>query len=99
MTQGLDRLRRREGKCRDADIMNQIKKVKNLGSTVKQDLADPKLLKKAKSVADIATELKMAPRTRKVFEIIMDSLQSHFIDADEYHRVAGKIYGELRKKY
>ncbi|HEY6343935.1 MAG TPA: ATP-binding protein [Bryobacteraceae bacterium] len=99
VTQGLDRLRRREGRCRDTDILNQIKKVKNLGSTVKQDLADPKLLKKAKSVADIAAELKMAPKTRKVFEIIMDTLQGHFTDTDEYHRVAGKIYGELRKKY
>jgi hypothetical protein len=99
VAKGLEQLRRREAKCRDTDIQTQIKQVKNLGSTVRQELADPKLLKKAKSVADIATELNMTAKARKLFEIVMETLQGHFADKDEYYRVAGKIYGALRKKY
>ena len=80
------------------DVLGQIKEVKRLGSTVKQELADPKHLKKSKTV-NIAAELNMTTKTKKVFEIIMEVLQSHFTDKDEYYRVADKIYSALRKKY
>jgi hypothetical protein len=96
----LDQLRRRTTKCKDADIVSQLREVTALGLTVKQQLADPKLLKKAKSVGDIASELKMTSKTRKVFEIIMETLQTHFTaDKEEYYRVSEKIYSALRKKY
>ena len=61
------------------------------GMEVKKELADPKLLRKAKTVADIAAELKMTSKARKVFEIIMDTLQDHFADKDEYYGVAGEL--------
>jgi hypothetical protein len=94
----LEQLRKREIKCKDTDVLGQIKEVKRLGSTVKQELADPKHLKKTKTV-NIAAELNMTTKTKKVFEIIMEVLQSHFTDKDEYYRVADKIYSALRKKY
>lgn len=99
VARGVEQLRRREGKCRDTDVLGEIKKVRNLAAMVKQELADPKLLRKAQSVADIAAELKMSGKARKVFQIIMDTLQNYFTDKDEYYRVAAKIYSVLRKKY
>jgi molecular chaperone HtpG len=96
---GMEDIRRRTGKCNDPDILRQMKQVSQLGSTVKQKLADPKLLKKSKTVADIVAELGMTTKTRRVFEIIMDVLQTHFADKEEYHRVAAKIYSAVRKRY
>jgi hypothetical protein len=99
VAKSLEQLRKREVKCKDTDVLGQIKEVKRLGSTVKQELADPKHQKKAKTVSNIAAELNMTTQTKKVFEIIMEVLQSHFTDKDEYYRVADKIYCALRKKY
>lgn len=96
---GLDQLRKRKNRCKDLDVVAQLAAVAKYGARVGQELSDPKLLRKAKTVADIATELKMTSKTRKVFEIIMETLQNHFADKEEYHRVADKIYSALRKKY
>lgn len=95
----LDHLRKRSIKCKDGDVQRQIKEVAILGSAVKQELADPKRLRKAKTIANIETELSMTSKTRKVFEIIMETLQNHFEDKNEYYAVASKIYSALRKKY
>lgn len=100
VSRSLEQLRKRQAKCKDPDFIGQIKEVNRLGATVKQELADPKLLKKAKSVADIAAEMKMTAKAKKVFEIIMEALQGHYTaDKDEYYRVAEKVYSAIRKKY
>jgi hypothetical protein len=96
----LKKLNGREAKCKDADIRAQIKDLKRFVGTVKQELSDPALLKKLKSVADIASELNMTMKARKVLEVTMETLQAHYgSDKDKYYRVAGKIYDAIRKKY
>jgi hypothetical protein len=86
--------------AKNLETLKQRQDVKRLGATVEQELADPKLLKKSKSVTDIAAELKMTEKTKKLFEIVMETLQDYYTsDKDAYHQVAGKIYGALRKRY
>jgi len=96
----LERLKKRGGSCKDPDILRQIKDVSKVGNTVRQQLNDPQLLKKAKTLADIAAELKMTAKAQKVFEVVMETLQNYYTaDKEEYYRVAAKIYSALRKKY
>jgi len=44
--------------------------------------------------------LDMPTKARKVFQIVMETLQQHYSeDKDEYHSVAGKIRKALKEKY
>lgn len=100
INEGLEVLRRRALKCKDQDILGYEKEVLDLGKAVQNTLKNPQLLKTAGSVADIAGELRMSSKARKVFQIIMDTIAVHYReDKDEYYRVAAKIYASLRKKY
>ncbi len=100
VSEWLAELKKRGSKCKDLDVLTLHKDILKQGLNLRQALSDPKQLKKAKSVADIAAELNMASKTRKVFEIIMETLQSHYAsDKDAYYRLADKIYAALRKKY
>lgn len=96
----LEKLNNRQGKCRDSDVLAFLKEVTQIGQEFKETLDDPKVLKRIKSVADIAAELTMTSKARKVFEIIMETLAHYYADnKEEYHRVAEEIYKALRKRY
>jgi len=100
ITRQLELLKQRQGKCRDNDFLNVIKEVRRLGTAVQEDLTNPKLLKKSKSVTDIAADLKMTDKVQKLFAIVMETLQDYYAaDKEEYDQVSGKIYSALRKKY
>lgn len=96
--EGLQKLKVR--KCTDKEIDAFKKQVLKIGVDLKEDLKDPKKLKSTASLADLASELKMASKARKVFLIIMETLQQHFAnDKDEYHIIAKKVHEALRKRY
>lgn len=89
-----------ERKCSDKEIQDFKKNVLDVGKSLVSDLNNPKKLKAGASIADLASELEMTAKARKVYQIIMETLQQHFsADKDEYHRVAEKIYKALRDRY
>jgi molecular chaperone HtpG len=96
----LERVRKRDSQCRDGDISKELTQIAKLGKDVKAKLDDTKNLRKQNTVADVASDLDMPSKARKVFQIIMETLESHFVaDKDEYYRVARKISDALKKKY
>jgi hypothetical protein len=100
ISESLEEIKKRAQKCKDPDILEYQREVTKLGREVKQALENPKALKQTQSVADVAAELKMPTKARKVFQIIMETLASYYRDdKEEYHRIAVKIYESLRKRY
>lgn len=96
----LEQLKDREKKCKDTDIRNFVKEVAKQGRGLDTALDDPKLLQRLKTVADIASELNMTSKARKVFEIIMETLARNFVDDKaQYYAIAEEIYKALRKRY
>ena len=96
----LEQLKDREKKCKDTDITNFVKEVAKQGRGLDTALDDPKLLQRMKTVADIASELNMTSKARKVFEIIMETLARNFVDDKaQYYSIAEQIYKALRKRY
>jgi hypothetical protein len=84
----------------DKDIGNYQKEVRRLGQSLQDELNNPKKLKQGLSVSDLVKDLDMPTKARKVFQIVMETLQQHFSeDKDEYHAVAGKIHKALKDKY
>jgi hypothetical protein len=84
----------------DKEIGNYQKEVRRLAESLKEELNNPKKLKKEQSVSDLAEDLDMPTKARKVFQIVMETLQQHYSeDKDEYHSVAGKIRKALKEKY
>lgn len=96
----LEKLGDRQRKCKDSEIIAYVKEVAKLGQELRTTLDDPKVLRRIKSVGDIASDLNMTSKARRVFEIIMETLARHYEDnKEEYHRVAEEIYKTLRKRY
>jgi molecular chaperone HtpG len=93
-------LRARGQKCTDKEIEKFQRDVQRTAATLQADLANPKKLRTGRSIADIAEELQMPSKARKVLLITMDVLQQHFArDKDEYYQIATKIYKALKEKY
>lgn len=100
INESIETLRRRAQKCKDQEILSYEKEVLSLGKNIQTALRNPQVLKNAGNISDIAAELKMSSKARKVFQIIMETLTSYYKeDKDEYYRVAGKIFAALRRKY
>jgi len=84
----------------DKEIAAFQKEVRRLGESLQTELNDPKRLKPGYSVSDLVKELEMSTKARKVFQIVMETLQQHFSkDSDEYHAIAAKIHKALKDKY
>jgi len=84
----------------DKDIGNYQKEVRRLGQSLQDELNNPKKVKQGQSVPDLVKDLDMPTKARKVFQIVMETLQQHFSDdKDEYHQVAGKIHKALKDRY
>ncbi len=84
----------------DKEIGAYQKEVRKLGEMIQTALNDPKKLKPGHSITDLVKELDMSTKSRKVFQIIMETLQQHFShDSDEYHAIAEKIHKALKDKY
>jgi hypothetical protein len=94
-------LRSRVDHCSDPAIEKFGKGVQKFAASVQKELDDAKIMKGGDGdIADVARERKMTSQARRVFEIIMDTLQDYYgSDTDTYHEVAGKISKAIRKKY
>jgi hypothetical protein len=100
LSRSLNNLEARRGDCNDSEIKAYVGDIIVACNDLKDALNDAKTLKNLASGSDIASELHMQSKTRKVFEIIMKTLAAHFKDnKDEYHEVAAKIYKALRERY
>jgi len=100
LSESLNKLNARREHCTDTEVNNYVREVVQVCDELKNLLTDAKTLKDLTSGADIASELRMPSKARKVFEIIMKTLAMHFKDnKDEYHEVAAKIYKALRARY
>jgi len=94
------RLRQRSQSAKDPDIKNFDKEVQQFAAKIQKDLDQARNLKGNNTIADVAAELQMTSKARRVFQIIMDSLQEHYAnDPQEYYELAAKIAKALRKKY
>lgn len=92
--------RLRSRKCSDKEIGGFQREVQKLGTALQTALNDPKKLKPGQALGDLANELEMPTKARRVFLIIMETLQQHFAkDKDEYHVISGKINKSLKEKY
>jgi molecular chaperone HtpG len=98
--ENLSRLRQRADKCSDPDVEQFDKEVQKYAGTLQKELDEAKSPSSDTSIADVATELNMTAKAKKVFQIVMDTLADHFgDDPDTYYEVAAKISKALRKKY
>jgi hypothetical protein len=101
LNRGLVTLRSRIDKCSDPAIEKFDKNVQRFAASIQKELDEAKTIKGGSGdIADVARERKMTSHARRVFEIIMDTLQDYYSsDTDTYHEIAGKISKALRKKY
>ncbi len=98
--ENLSRLHNRASKCTDSDIQLFDKQVQKYAIDIQKELDDAKSLKGDSSIADVAADLDVTAKAKKVFQIVMDALMEHFSeDPEEYYTVAAKITKSIRKKY
>ena len=96
----LDKLRERGKKSKDPEISTFIKEVAKQGRELDTALDDPKLLQRMKTVGDIASELNMTSKAKKVYEIIMETATRFFADdKEQYYLFAEQVQKALRKRY
>jgi hypothetical protein len=100
LNRGLTTLQRRTDNCNDQDIKQYDKGIQQFATKFQKDLEQAKQFKGDNGIADVANELSMPTKARKVFTIIMQTLENHFSDdPDTYHELASKISKVLRDKY
>jgi len=96
----LDVLRRRTDRSKDKEIQQFGRETARYGRTLDKALDDAKTATGKNGIADIASQLEMTSKAKKVYQIVMDTLSDHYAgEPDEYHEVAAKISTNLRKKY
>jgi len=96
----VSRLRQRADKCTDLDVQQFDKEVQKYATNLQKDLDEAKSPTSDNSIADVAGDLNMTAKAKKVFQIIMDTLEDHFADDPEsYYELAARISKSLRKKY
>jgi len=98
--ESLSRLRQRAAKCTDLDVQQFDKEVQKYAATLQKELDEAKSSNGDTSIADVAADLNMTAKAKKVFQIVMDILADHFADdPDAYYEISAKISKALRKKY
>jgi Histidine kinase-, DNA gyrase B-, and HSP90-like ATPase len=100
LNRGLSTLKLRADKCNDQDVKQYDKEVQKFATNFQKELEQAKQFKGDNGIADVANELGMPTKARKVFTIIMQRLESYFSDdPDTYHELSSKISKALRDKY
>jgi Histidine kinase-, DNA gyrase B-, and HSP90-like ATPase len=93
-------LKDRVDQCSDQDVKQYDKDIQKFAVNFQKELEEAQLLKGDNGIADVAGELEMTGKARKVFQIIMEALESHFSnDPETYYDLLSKISTALRKKY
>jgi hypothetical protein len=101
LERGLEDLKHRADKCTDNEIEQFDREVLKYGRKLGDELDHAKISSGEKNgIVDVASELHMTAKAKKVFQIVMDTLSNHFSDdTDQYHEVNSKITRSLRRKY
>lgn len=95
----LEILRRRQSKCTDEAIKGYLGNVSKFGREISTELESRKPNGKH-PIPDIAASLGMTSKAKKVYDIVMQTLSSHFKgDADEYYSISNEIVESLRRRY
>jgi chaperonin cofactor prefoldin len=98
--ENIETLKARGARCRDKEVEDFNKEVLKLGRSLEKELDEAKVARGQNGLADIATELGMTSKAKKVFQIIMETLSQHYEGRPEdYYEVAGKIDKSLKRKY
>lgn len=86
---------------KDKRIQDFVKEVAQQGRKLQKRLDEARTAKdSAKEINDLAGDLTMTTRARKVYEIIMRVLEHHFReDKDTYYELSGDIRKALKKHY
>ena len=101
LNRGLVTLRTRVDRCSDPEIEKYGRNIQKFALSVQKELDEAKPIRGGNGdIADVARESKMTSQARRVFEIVMDTLQDYYgSDTETYHEVAGNISKALRNKY
>ena len=88
-------------KCKDPDIQAFVKQVGQTGRALQRRLEEAQSHKdKISEINDLAREMGMTSQARKVYTIIMETLENYFAgDKDAYYEVSGEIKKAIRKRY
>lgn len=93
-------LSERVDQCSDQDVKQYDKEVQRFATDLQKQLEAAQHTKGDNGIADVAGELDMTGKARKVFQIVMETLERHFEDdPDTYEDLLLKISAALRKKY
>jgi molecular chaperone HtpG len=87
--------------CKDKEILSFVRQVAQEGRTLQKRLGEAKIGKDSNSeISDLAHELRLTSAARKVYMIIMETLEHYFRDdKDVYYELSAKIKQALKKKY
>jgi hypothetical protein len=98
--ENVETLKGRASKCRDKEIEDFNKEIVKFGRGLEKELEEAKTARGENGLADVASDLGMTSKAKKVFQIIMETLSQHYVEQPEdYYEVAGKIETSLRKRY
>ncbi|MDP9201613.1 MAG: ATP-binding protein [Gemmatimonadota bacterium] len=99
LSKDLERLRKRD--CKDKNVEQFVSRITHLGRALEKRLAELKAGNgDTDHISDLAAELKMTSQARKVYRIVMETINHHFArDRDGYYALSGAISKALRQKY
>ena len=88
-------------KCKDPEIQAFVKQVAQTGRALQRRLEEAQSHKdKVSEINDLAREMGMTSQARKVYTIVMETLENYFAgDKDAYYEVSGEIKKAIRKRY
>jgi len=89
------------GASKDNDINAFVKETAQFGRLLQQRLGEAKPKKESKGeLADLARELGMTSQARKVYSIIIETIE-HYLreDKDSYYELSGLIRDAIKSKY
>lgn len=91
----------RRPRCKDTEVFAFLGRVRKEGQDLRRCLTEARSSKgQAAEFNDLAQEVRMTSQARKVYTIILDTLESFFReDKDLYLRLAHSIRDQIRKRY
>lgn len=88
-------------KCKDRDVQDFLRAVTKEGQRLQRGLREVKSSKRAaKTLNDIMHELRMTSQARKVYAIVMETIESYFAhDKDTCDKLSSEIRRALKRRY
>lgn len=100
LVEGIEQLKKRMHRCSDKEIEEFSREIIKYGRSLGAELEQAKSARGENGIQDIASELGLSDKAKKVFQIVMEALSRHYdVRREEYYEVANKINKALRKSY